>query len=221
MTRSAMFLFGAVLASGVGGATQTPQPNVSALTHRIEVVDSSRTGRVYPWNIVSATTTPKPGPPRPGWRDFARVEEPSMEQVAASPDRSTNSSPMGPLADADIRINAEGKEVPAFWESVLPATYTVEFATPFRLHQVDLTPPLRKIGFSKFGVSIRGAAEEAYHPAVILEGTTARGPSLDAGYLWSIRIEPTLIRGVRIDFEAGTIDFPEQVFLKDLDLWGE
>lgn len=216
-----MVLFSAGFALCVAASAQTPPPDHSALTHRIEVVDSSGTGRVYPWNIVSATTTPKSGPPQPGWRDFARVEEPSLERVAASSDRSTNSSPKGPLADADIRVNHEGKEVPAFWEAILPATYTVEFATPFRLHQVDLTPPLRKIGFSKFSILVRGATAEVYHPAVIIEGTTARGPTLEAGYLWSIRIEPTLIRGVRIDFEAGTIDFPDRVFLKDLDLWGE
>ncbi|MCA9413022.1 MAG: hypothetical protein KC917_11625 [Candidatus Omnitrophica bacterium] len=187
----------------------------------IEVQSGTREGAVYRWNIVSATRPPDPLPPREDLRDFATLEEPTIERVSASPDNSKNSSPRGPLADSNYRQNEQGEDVPAFWEAIAPATYTIEFATPFELYQIDLAPPLRKIGFSDFETLIQSSTDEAYHPIIIDEATTSRGASLEAGYLWEFRIRPEKVHGVKFEFKKGTLDFPDRIFLKDLDLWGK
>ncbi|MCA9441082.1 MAG: hypothetical protein KC964_09775 [Candidatus Omnitrophica bacterium] len=187
----------------------------------IDVQAGTEEGEVYRWNIISATRLPDPLPPREGLRDFAALEEPTIERVSASPDNSKNSSPRGPLADSNYRQNEQGEDVPAFWEAIAPATYTIEFATPFELYQIDLASPLRKIGFSDFETLIQSSTDEAYHPIIIDEATTSRGASLEAGYLWEFRIRPEKVHGVKFEFKKGTLDFPDRIFLKDLDLWGK
>jgi len=216
-----LFLLFTGIGIGAEGEEKQESSRAPDWVHRVDVLESSETGRVFPWNVISATTFSGISAPVAGWRDLANVEESLLKEVAASPDRSANSSKRGPLFDSDFRENEKGESVPAFWEAVAPATYTLDFATPVVIHQIDLTPPLRKIGFSDFDILVRDATDSEYHPVSIREATTARGPTLDSGYHWRFRIESERALGLRLDFRKGTLDFPNRIFLKDLDIWGE
>ncbi len=190
-------------------------------TQRIDVLEGTATGRVFPWNIISGTRPPGLRQPLEGLQDFANRNNRFLKDYSASSDRSANSSPDGPLWDRDYRTTDSGEEVPAYWESVAPATYTLVFATPVEIHRIDLAPPLRKIGFSDFEVLLQRVRDKDFHPIIIEEATISRGLTIDAGYLWEFRIEPEKILRMRIEFKKGTLDFPDRIFLKDLDVWGK
>ena len=209
--------------SGFAGEVD-PQPkqlHAPAWIQKVRVEEATPTHRAYTWNLISATTTPRSGPPRPGLSDYAKAGHPFLKRISASPDHSDKSSPLGPLADDDFRTDKAGEKVPAYWEAIAPATYSVEFSTPVEIHQIDLTAPLRKIGFSDFEVFVEPLEDPTLAPVLIEEATTSRGETLEAGYHWELRIQPTKTRKILLRFRKGTIAFPDRIFLKDLDIWGK